>query len=68
MRSAPEVTAAREAARGNRVRGMAASQATILHEGAGSDVEVDTSHAESLACARAIASHVAPAPGPAGRP
>jgi len=65
---APEVAAARESARGDRVRGMAALQATIVHEGVRYDVEVDTSHAESLACARVIASRVAPAPGPAGRP
>jgi chloramphenicol 3-O phosphotransferase len=47
---------------------MAALQAAIVHEGVRYDVEVDTSHAESLACARVIASRVAPAPGPAGRP
>ena len=40
----------------------------IVHEGVRYDVEVDTSHAESLACARVIASRVAPAPGPAVRP
>ena len=68
VRCAPEVAAAREAARDDRVRGMAASQATIVHEGVRYDVEVDTSHAESLACARVIASRIAPAPGPAGRP
>lgn len=39
-----------------------------LHAGDPGDVEVDTSHAGSLACARVIASRVAPAPGPAGRP
>jgi chloramphenicol 3-O phosphotransferase len=47
---------------------MAALQATIVHEGVRYDVEVDTSDAESLACARIIAPRVAPAPGPAGRP
>jgi chloramphenicol 3-O phosphotransferase len=67
VRCAPEVAAAREAARADRVRGMAALQAAIVHEGVRYDVEVDTGHAESLACARVIASRVAPAPGPAGR-
>jgi chloramphenicol 3-O-phosphotransferase len=37
-------------------------------EGVRHDVQVDASHAESLAGARVIASRVAPAPGPAGRP
>ena len=68
VRCAPEVAAAREAARGDRVKGMAASQAAIVHEGVRYDVEVDTSHAEFLACARVIASRVVLAPGPAGRP
>jgi chloramphenicol 3-O phosphotransferase len=67
VRCAPEVAAAREAARGDRVRG-AALKATIVHEGVRYDVEVDTSDAESLACARVIASCVAPVHGPAGRP
>ena len=48
----------REIARGNRVKGMAASQARIVHEGLSYDVEVDTTHTESLACARVIAAHV----------
>jgi chloramphenicol 3-O phosphotransferase len=47
---------------------MAAAQATIVHEGVRYDVEVDTSDAEPLACARVIASRVAQAPGPAGMP
>lgn len=46
---------AREAARGDRVPGMAASQATVVHEGVSYDLEVDTTQAESLACARTIA-------------
>jgi chloramphenicol 3-O phosphotransferase len=67
VRCAPEIAAAREATRVDRVTGMAAAQATIVHEGVRYDVEVDTSHAESLDCARAIAARVAPVPGLAGR-
>jgi chloramphenicol 3-O phosphotransferase len=34
---------------------MALSQAEVVHQGVVYDVEVDTTHAESLECARAIA-------------
>lgn len=53
------VAEAREIARGDRPRGMAAAQAEKVHEGVSYDVEVDTTHRESLACARTIKSHVA---------
>ncbi|MEU3848312.1 chloramphenicol phosphotransferase CPT [Streptomyces sp. NPDC029554] len=53
-----EVAAGREIARGDRVRGMAAAQARIVHEGMTYDVEVDTTRTEALACARTIAAHV----------
>jgi chloramphenicol 3-O phosphotransferase len=52
------VAAGREIARGDRVQGMAASQAEVVHQGVFYDVEVDTTHTEALACARAIAAHV----------
>ncbi|MEU4462308.1 chloramphenicol phosphotransferase CPT [Streptomyces sp. NPDC024017] len=52
------VAAGREIARGDRVRGMAVSQAEVVHEGVSYDVEVDTTHTESLECARIIAAHV----------
>lgn len=58
VRCDPDIAAGREIARGDRVIGMAASQARVVHEGVVYDVEVDTSHTESLACAREIASHV----------
>ncbi|MEU4192063.1 chloramphenicol phosphotransferase CPT [Kribbella sp. NPDC026611] len=58
VRCAPEVAAGRELARGDRARGMAAGQALIVHEGVKYDVEVDTSRAESIDCARTIASYV----------
>jgi chloramphenicol 3-O phosphotransferase len=49
------VAEGREIARGDRVPGMAASQAEVVHEGVHYDVEVDTSHTESVECARLIA-------------
>ena len=52
------VAAGREIARGDRVQGMAASQADLVHEGVSYDVEVDTTHTEALVCARAIAARV----------
>ena len=51
------IAAGREVARGNRVQGMAASQADVVHQGMAYDLEVDTSHAESLECARISAKH-----------
>ncbi|MFD4916621.1 chloramphenicol phosphotransferase CPT [Streptomyces virginiae] len=51
------VAAGREIARGDRVRGMAAAQADAVHRGVTYDIEVDTTRAESLECARIIASH-----------
>ncbi|MEV6407475.1 chloramphenicol phosphotransferase CPT [Streptomyces bobili] len=52
------VAAGREIARGDRVRGMAASQADAVHHGVIYDLEVDTSRTESLECALAIAERV----------
>lgn len=49
---------AREVARGDRPRGMAAAQAERAHLGVEYDVEVDTTHTEALACARTIAAHL----------
>jgi chloramphenicol 3-O phosphotransferase len=60
VRCDPEIAAAREAARGDRVTGMAASQAGMVHDGVVYDIEVDTSHTEPLDCARAIAARVTP--------
>jgi chloramphenicol 3-O phosphotransferase len=53
-----EVAAAREIARGDRILGMAASQADLVHEGMVYDVEVDTAQIEALECARIIAAHI----------
>ena len=49
------VAAGRELARGDRIRGMAVSQAELVHRGVVYDLEVDTTHAESLVCAGIIA-------------
>jgi len=59
VRCDPDVAAGREIARGDRTIGMARSQADAVHLDVVYDVEVDTSRAESLACARAIAARVA---------
>ncbi|GAB2868447.1 hypothetical protein GCM10027074_40050 [Streptomyces deserti] len=58
MRCDSAVAAGREVARGDRVRGMAALQADVVHDGVIYDLEVDTTHTESLACARTIAARV----------
>jgi len=58
VRCAPAVAAEREIARGDRVTGMAASQAEVVHRGMHYDLEVDTVRAESMECARTIAAHV----------
>ena len=52
------VAAGREIARGDRVQGMAVSQAEMVHQGVVYDLEVDTTHTESLACARTIAAQL----------
>jgi chloramphenicol 3-O phosphotransferase len=58
VRCDPEVAAGREAARGDRIAGMAALQATIVHEGVAYDLEVDTTHAGPDECAAEIAARV----------
>jgi chloramphenicol 3-O phosphotransferase len=58
VRCESAVAAGREIARGDRVAGMAASQADVVHQGIVYDLEVDTTHAEALDCARAIAARV----------
>jgi chloramphenicol 3-O phosphotransferase len=52
------IAAGREIARGDRVIGMAASQAALVHRGVVYDVQVDTTHTEALDCARVIAASV----------
>ncbi|WP_207930506.1 chloramphenicol phosphotransferase CPT [Streptomyces hainanensis] len=60
VRCDAEVAAGRELARGDRIAGMAASQAELVHRGVVYDLEVDTTRTEALACARAIAERVSP--------
>ncbi|MET7491544.1 chloramphenicol phosphotransferase CPT [Streptomyces sp900116325] len=52
------VAADREIARGDRVAGMALSQADAVHRGMFYDLEVDTTHTESMECARTIVTRV----------
>jgi chloramphenicol 3-O phosphotransferase len=49
------VAAGRETARGDRVTGMAADQAELVHRGVTYDLVVDTTRTEALDCARVIA-------------
>lgn len=58
VRCAPQVAGKREAARGDRVPGMAALQAELVHQGVHYDLEVDTAALDALACARVIASRL----------
>ncbi len=58
VRCDPQIAVGREIARGDRMIGMAASQAEMVHRGVFYDLEVDTGQTESLDCARAIAVHV----------
>lgn len=51
------VAAGREIARGDRIQGMAVSQAEMVHRGVVYDLEVDTTHTEALVCAQFIAAH-----------
>jgi chloramphenicol 3-O phosphotransferase len=58
VRCESAVAAGREIARGDRVTGMAASQAEVVHQGVIYDLQVDTTHTEALPCARVIAARV----------
>lgn len=59
VRCDPAVAADREAARGDRMAGMAAAQAEAVHRGVGYDLVVDSSRASAIECARAVAARVA---------
>ncbi|MEU6256335.1 chloramphenicol phosphotransferase CPT [Streptomyces sp. NPDC047043] len=58
VRCEAAVAAGREIGRGDRARGMAEQQAELVHKGVAYDLEVDTTHTESLECARTIAKAV----------
>ena len=55
VRCDSKVAAGREIARGDRIAGMAASQADLVHQGVVYDLQVETTHTEALECARQIA-------------
>ncbi len=50
----PEVASLRELSRTDRVKGMARTQASIVHEGVSYDIEVDSSDLSALECAHVI--------------
>lgn len=52
------VAEARERARGDRIIGMAARQADLVHRGVRYDLEVDTTDAEPMTCAKVVAARV----------
>ncbi|MFE3941100.1 chloramphenicol phosphotransferase CPT [Streptomyces sp. NPDC059118] len=58
VRCESAVASAREAARGDRVLGMAAAQADLVHQGVRYDIEVDATRREPGECARIIAAHL----------
>jgi chloramphenicol 3-O phosphotransferase len=58
VRCDPAVAVERERARPDRVGGMAASQATRVHDGVDYDVVVDTTATPTERCARAVLAHV----------
>jgi chloramphenicol 3-O phosphotransferase len=61
VRCAPDVAVGREIARGDRVLGMAAKQALVVHDGVRYDIEVDTARSESIECATQIVEFLQPA-------
>ncbi|HUV58241.1 MAG TPA: AAA family ATPase [Acidimicrobiales bacterium] len=54
VRCDPDIASLREESRADRVRGMARTQSSIVHEGVSYDIEVDTSVMSGLECARII--------------
>jgi chloramphenicol 3-O phosphotransferase len=58
VRCESAVATGREVARGDRVQGMAVSQAEMVHQGVVYDLEVDTTYTEAMVCARTIAAQV----------
>lgn len=55
VRCAPDVAGAREATRPDRVAGMAANQAELVHRGVAYDLSVDTTDTDLADCAATIA-------------
>ena len=59
VRLAPDLAAEREARRGDRAPGMAAAQATNIHEGIHYDLEIDTSTGTPTELAQVVAAQIA---------
>jgi chloramphenicol 3-O phosphotransferase len=58
VRCDPLVAAVRESNRGDRIRGMAAKQARLVHQGMVYDMEVDTTHTSPEDSAQCIVSRI----------
>ncbi|MGZ3639240.1 MAG: phosphotransferase-like protein, partial [Ktedonobacterales bacterium] len=58
VRCDPAVATEREKGRGDRVTGMAALQAQMVHAGIEYDMEIDTTETPAVECARLIAKRV----------
>ncbi|MEJ3652512.1 chloramphenicol phosphotransferase CPT [Actinomycetes bacterium KLBMP 9759] len=58
VRCDADIATGRELARGDRIAGMAAAQAELVHRGVDYDIEVDTARMESIECARRIAAEL----------
>jgi chloramphenicol 3-O phosphotransferase len=65
VRCDPAVAMARESARQDRVAGMAASQADVVHLGVDYDLVVDTTSASAMACAQLVQARITEAGAPA---
>ncbi|GAB49331.1 putative chloramphenicol 3-O phosphotransferase [Mobilicoccus pelagius NBRC 104925] len=65
VRLAPGLAAEREARRGDRAPGMAAAQATSIHEGIDYDLEINTATGTPTELAQAVAARIA---GPVRQP
>jgi chloramphenicol 3-O phosphotransferase len=67
VRCDPLVAAAREAARGDRVPGMATLQSHLVHQGVVYDMQVDTTRTSTVDCARLVVDRIAARIDPAAR-
>jgi chloramphenicol 3-O phosphotransferase len=64
VRCAAEAAVAREAARGDRLVGLAVTQVAMVHDAVSYDFSVDTTTTSSDHCAKAIAAYLAGEPSP----
>jgi hypothetical protein len=68
VRCDPAVAAQREHTRPDRIAGMAAAQATAVHDGVRYDVVVDTTNTPCETCASAVVGHVGQGLSPSSCP